>query len=116
MAPRLHSLTWQFVRFIESRRRLALLPDICASYGEQEDARQGILRARLGSAQPLATAERELLANRAAQKTGRRIEFQFVHAPELLGGYRLQIEDTVYDFSLAARLRLWRSRMVSDAV
>ena len=116
MGSRLQPLTWQFVRFVESRRRLALLSDICAFYREREDVRQGILRARLGSAQPLEPAEQALLATRATQRTGRRVEFQLVHSPELLGGYRLQIEDTVYDFSLSARLRLLRERMVSAAV
>lgn len=113
MASQLHPLTWQFIRFVESQRRLALLPHICICYEEQERVRQGILRARLDSALPLEPAEQQLIANRAGIKTGKRIQLQVSIVPALLGGYRLQIEDTVYDYSLSARLRMLRARMLA---
>ena len=43
-SQRLHPLVWRFVRFLESKRRLGLLAEICADYLEQEEARQGIVR------------------------------------------------------------------------
>ncbi|MEI6516311.1 MAG: F0F1 ATP synthase subunit delta, partial [bacterium] len=41
---RLHPLVWQFVRFLESRRRLGLLAEVAADFREQEEARQGLVR------------------------------------------------------------------------
>ena len=113
VASQVHPLVWQFIRFVESQRRLGLLPHICICYEEQEGVRQGILKARLDSALPLEPAEQQLIAGRAGIKTGKRIQLQVARVPELLGGYRLQIEDTVYDYSLSARLRMLRAKMLA---
>jgi F0F1-type ATP synthase delta subunit len=52
-----------------------------------------------------------------ALQAGSRIRKQLIleteENPELLGGCRLQVGDTVYDFSLAARLRMIRQTMMA---
>lgn len=115
LAGWLQPLTWQFVRYVESRRRLALLPEICAEFDAVDEARQGILRAQLTLAQPLDAETTKHIASRISEKTGKRILIEESCDPALLGGYRLRIGDIVHDFSLQARLRMMKDRMLAGA-
>lgn len=110
---RVHPLVWRFMRFLESKRRFGLLEEIFAEFQDLEEARLGIVRGSLDSAFALS---RETVGDIAAQ-TGRRMGKQVLletrEDPGLLGGCRLRVGDTVYDFSLAARLRLVRQTMMA---
>ena len=101
----LHPLVWQFVKFLESKRRLGLLDEVCEDFQEREEARQGIVRGRLTSAFAMPVADVSDLAGRVGQRLGKHLMLVAEESPELLGGGRLQIGDHVVDFSLAARLR-----------
>jgi F-type H+-transporting ATPase subunit delta len=46
--------------------------------------------------------------------TGKRVEATFSLAPELLGGAKVRVGDTVYDGSLRARLNELRARLASE--
>lgn len=110
---RLHPLSWRFVRFLESKRRLGLLADVAADFLDQEEARRGIVRGVLASAFPVLASEADAMAGRLAGRWGRQLVLKTEEMPELLGGCRLQVGDTVYDFSLAARLRMLRQTMMA---
>lgn len=112
-AGRLNPLTWRFVRFLEAKRRLGLLAEICDDYQEREEARQGILRGGFETAYAVEPAEADLLAERVGQWAGRQLALDVRTRPELLGGCRLQLGDRVYDFSVAARLRMLRQTMMA---
>ncbi len=112
-SQRLHPLVWRFVRFLESKRRLGLLAEICADYLEQEEARQGIVRGVMETAFPVSPSEAGELAGRLGSRWGRQLLLKTEENPDLLGGCRLQVGDKVYDFSLSARLRLLRQTMMA---
>jgi F-type H+-transporting ATPase subunit delta len=112
-AGRLNPLTWRFVRFLETKRRLGLLAEICDDYREREEARQGLLRGGLETAYALEPAEADRLAERVGQWAGRQLALEVRTRPELLGGGRLRLGDRVYDFSVAARLRMLRRTMTA---
>jgi F-type H+-transporting ATPase subunit delta len=106
-------LTWRFLCLVESKRRMGLLDDICASFLEHDEARQGIVRGRLTAVATPGPAEVGEITARAGRRTGKRVVLQTAEDPALLGGYRLQVGDTVYDLSLAARLRMLRRTMAA---
>lgn len=110
---RVHSLVWRFLRFLESKRRLGLLDEICADFQEQEEARQGVVRGSLVSAFALAPADAAEVARLAGSRLGCTLLLETGEDPALLGGSRLQVGDTVYDFSLAAQLRMVRQTMIA---
>jgi len=112
-ADRLHPLVWRFVRFLESRRRFGLLEEISADFLEQEETRQGIVRGTLASAFPVTAGEAGELAIRLGNRWGRKLILKTEDNPGLLGGCRMQVGDTVYDSSLAARLRMLRQTMMA---
>lgn len=112
-ADPMHPLVWRFVRFLESKRRLGLLEEICADFLDQEELRKGILRGRLESAFGVDAGVVDDLAARVGARIGKTVVLKLEENPDLLGGGRLQVGDTVYDFSLAARLRLLRQTMMA---
>jgi F-type H+-transporting ATPase subunit delta len=61
----------------------------------------------------MAADEAEGIAARAGRRIGKRVVLRTAEDPALLGGYRLQVGDKVYDLSLAARLRMLRRNMTA---
>ena len=112
-ASRVHPLVWRFIRFLESKRRLGILNDICAEFQEQEELSRGILRGHLTSAFALSAADVKDIAQSAGSRMKKQLILETEEKPELLGGCRLQVGDTVYDFSLAAQLRMIRQTMMA---
>jgi len=112
-ATRVHPLGWRFIRFLESKRRLGILDDICSDFQKQEELRQGILRGRLTSAFELSSDDVKDIALHAGNRIRKKLILETEKNPDLLGGCRLQVGDTVYDFSLAARLRMIRQTMMA---
>jgi len=112
-AARVHPLVWRFIRFLESKRRLGVLNEICADFKELEERRQGIIRGHLTSAFALSAADVKAIALQAGKHIRKQLILETEENPELLGGCRLQVGDTVYDFSLAARLRMIRQTMMA---
>lgn len=110
---RVHPLVWRFMRFLESKRRLGLLEEICAEFQDLEEVRRGIVRGRLDSAFALPGETVGDMAAQAGRRMGKQVLLETKEDPGLLGGCRLQVGDTVYDFSLAARLRMVRQTMMA---
>jgi F-type H+-transporting ATPase subunit delta len=115
LAGWLRPLTWRFIRYVESRRRLALLPEICDEFDACVEARAGILRVQLTLAQPIGSEPAERIAARLGQRVGKKVLIEESYDPGLLGGYRLRIGDTVHDFSLQAKLRMMKDSMLAGA-
>lgn len=112
-ATRVHPLVWRFLRFLESKRRLGLVGEICMDFREQEERRLGIMRGRLTSAFPLSSGQVQELASQAGSRICKQLILETEENPALLGGCRLQVGDKVYDFSLAAQLRMIRQTMMA---
>lgn len=112
-STRVHPLVWRFLRFLESKRRMGVLDDICAQFKELEERRQGVVRGRLTSAFALSPDEVKAIAQGAGLRIRKQLVLETEENPELLGGCRLQVGDKVFDFSLAARLRMIRQTMMA---
>lgn len=105
---RVQPLTWRFLRFLESKRRLGILGQIAAVYEDDEQARSGVVRGTVTTAVPLDDGRLVAVSGRASAKTGYTVTLSKVVDASLLGGFCLQVGDTVYDYSLAARLKAAR--------
>ena len=110
-ADRVAPLTWRFVRFLESKRRLGLLDDMARAYEADEQARRGIVQGTVTAAIPLDDIRVQAVAQGASARTGKTVVLSSITDAAMLGGFRLQIGDTVYDYSLAARLRMARAAL-----
>lgn len=106
-----HPLTWNLLMVLEAKRRLSLLPSICSLFQTLEETSRGIVRGTLTAALPAPAESVAAMADQAGRRLGRTVLLGSRSDPALLGGCRLQVGDNVYDFSLAARLRLARQAL-----
>jgi F-type H+-transporting ATPase subunit delta len=86
---------------------------MCAEFQNLEEIRKGIVRGRLDSAFALSPDTVDHMAVQVGRRMGKQVLLEMTENPDLLGGCRLQVGDTVYDYSLAARLRLVRQTMMA---
>jgi len=88
-----------FADLLLRKRRLPELPDIASAYEALVEAAQGIKRAHVVSAVPMADAEVERLKQALERRTAGQIRITREVDAELLGGALVRIGDRVIDRS-----------------
>jgi len=86
------------------RRRIALVGPIAAQVRRRVAAEKGVAAATVETARPLTDAQREALAKALAQAVGRDVDLAVRDNPDLLGGVRVRMGDTLIDGSLDGAL------------
>lgn len=86
------------------RDRIALVPLIAYAFGDIVDAREGIAKARITTAVPLAERDQGALVERLERTSGRKLRATFAVDPTLIGGAKVQIGDHLVDSSLHGKL------------
>lgn len=113
---RLDPLTWKFLRFLESKRRLAAIDDIAQVIAAYADAERGVVKAAMTAACPLDDNQRASLAERVGRRLGAPVELAVAVDARLLGGFRFQIGDRLFDYSLRGALDGLRVRLAGTSV
>jgi F-type H+-transporting ATPase subunit delta len=99
---------------IVDHQRTHVLPEMIAAFQQVIRQREGITEAQVSSAVELSKAQKAEMEFTLEKLTGKRVEATFSLAPELLGGAKVRVGDTVYDGSLRARLNELRARLASE--
>jgi F-type H+-transporting ATPase subunit delta len=99
---------------LAERDRLALLPDLLASYRERLLDYQKIVRAEVTTAVPLGTDRTQAIERGLAQLTGRSVTLATKVDPSIIGGVVARIGSTVYDGSVTTQLQKLKQRMVES--
>lgn len=92
------------IRYLASRRRLMALPDIARRLGTLSDEKEGVVRAVVTSAGPLAEGYYTRLAEELARLVGRKVVIDRHEDPSLIAGVITRIGDNTIDGSLRGRL------------
>ncbi|MCI0856252.1 MAG: F0F1 ATP synthase subunit delta [Chloroflexi bacterium] len=100
----LPALTSNLVKLLESKRRLALLPQIAEFFQSLLDEHNGIAHAQVLTAVSIGDDERRALANRLSELTGKQVQVEIHEAPEILGGLVARIGDRLIDGSAKTKL------------
>ena len=108
----LPALPLNLARLLVRKDRTALAPEIASQFQQLLEEQRGISRARAITAVPLGDAEREALARRLKDQTGKEVVLDTEVNPSLLGGIVVQIGDRLIDASTRARLRALRETLV----
>jgi F-type H+-transporting ATPase subunit delta len=108
----LHPYTWRTVLFLDSKRRLGHLHAICAAIRRLRDQEAGIQDAELLTPYPLDERERGMIRERLAAHAGGQVRLAEQLRPALIAGFTVQINDTLYDLSVASALRALSARWV----
>ena len=90
---------------------LALLQDVTKAV--LKITREEIVIARVSTARPLEPAQEKNLQERLQDKFNKRVKLKIKEDPELLGGLKVQVGDTVIDGTLRGRLDRLRDELIN---
>lgn len=93
------------VKMLVERRRLTSLSAIAEAFASLSERRSGRVRAEIITASPLADSYYAQLEKTLAEVTGRQVTLVKRTDPSIIGGVVTRVGDTVYDGSIANRLR-----------
>jgi len=108
---RIDPLGRNFVRVLVEADRIAVLPQITTMFEALKDAAEGVAKARIDTAFPLSDAELADMTAALEKHFGKRIEATVTVDPELIGGARITVGDTVIDGSVQAKLEAMATRL-----
>lgn len=101
---RMGRLTLNFLQLLLDKRRIGFLAGIARAYRAQVEASLGEARAEVQSARPLTAAETAAIGRALERRTGKTIRLTSDVRPELIGGVRVVMGDTVLDGTVRSQL------------
>jgi F-type H+-transporting ATPase subunit delta len=111
IAPRASEMLTNFLRVLARHGRLDLLPSILRESRIRNEIRHGRRRVQVTSARPLDTGAEGRIRTRLAESLPFDPILETRVDPSLLGGIVIRVGDTIYDCSLATRIKQLRERL-----
>lgn len=102
-----------FVRVLVEGERVALLPQIAELFDARKNDAEGVAAARIDSAFPLTDEQVTELKVALEKRFGKKIDPVVNVDPELVGGARITVGDTVIDASVRAQLQAMANQLRS---
>ena len=103
----------RFVRVLVEAERVAFLPYIATLFDARKNEAENIATARIDSAFPLSDAQVAELKAALEKRFGKKIEPTVNVDPDLVGGARITVGDTVIDASVRAQLQAMANQLRS---
>jgi F-type H+-transporting ATPase subunit delta len=116
IAPRASEIITNFLRVLARHGRLDLLPAILREARIRNEIRQGRRRIQITSARPLDSQAEGRIRSRLAGALPFEPILETYVDPSLLGGIVIRVGDTVYDSSLAMRIKQLRERLTQRSL
>ncbi|MHC4512417.1 MAG: ATP synthase F1 subunit delta [Planctomycetota bacterium] len=99
-----HQLTQNLIGVVLQRRREALLCDLCPAYEELVRQARGEVLGVVETAKPMDTLQHKQVEETASRLTGKKATLSVTENPDLIGGVRIYVGNTLYDGSMATAL------------
>lgn len=93
------------IKLLVEYGRLALLPEVAQAFEELKALDEGVLEAEITAAVQPSDSEIKALVKRLETKFGKKIETSVKVDPEIIGGIKIVIGDTVIDASVRGQLQ-----------
>ena len=107
------SATLNFLRVLLANYRMPLLEEALQAYRKIAYDHLGVVQVNVSSASDLSETERESVAARFRELTGKQVELEFRIDNGLLGGILAQIGSTIYDGSVRGNLARMREQLTT---
>jgi F-type H+-transporting ATPase subunit delta len=93
------------VKLLVEYGRLNLLPEVAALFEEQKAQDEGTLEAEITAAAALDNSQVKALVSQLQSRFGKHVEATVKVDPEIIGGIKIIVGDTVIDASVRGRLQ-----------
>jgi F-type H+-transporting ATPase subunit delta len=103
----------RFIQLVLNKKRVEILPAVYQAFHRFREEALGHVQAEVVTAIPLSAEMQQEISEVIAKLTSKSPIINWEVNPELLGGYRIQVEDRCYDFSLLRQLINLREQMSS---
>jgi F-type H+-transporting ATPase subunit delta len=100
-----------FLRVLIEADRISVLPQVQTMFEELKDSADGVAKATIETAFPFEGGELAELQAALEKRFGKKIEATVVLSPELIGGARVTVGDTVVDGSVQEQLRAMAAQL-----
>jgi F-type H+-transporting ATPase subunit delta len=99
------------LRVMLNHYRLHHVGEVYEQFRREMNERRGVVEAEVVTAQAVGAAEREALAGKLRQMTGKQVELQFKTDSSLIGGVVTRLGSVVYDGSIRTQLQEIKERL-----
>lgn len=107
-----HPLVQNLVRVAVERRRETLLPDLPEAFDGFAREARGEVHGVVETAKPMSDGEVGDLATKVSASLGQKVSLSARVVPELIGGVRVRVGNTLYDGSVAGALEDLERRLM----
>ena len=104
-ADTMQPLTVNFFKLLTSKQRERYLGAILDVFSAIVDEAEGRLVAKVTTAVPMTAAQEARMGQQLSDYSGKQVRLETDIDPEIQGGFIVQLDDTVFDASLATRLQ-----------
>ena len=113
--PGLSQHALNFVYLLVSRQRLVILEQIAEEYQHLLDVHKGLEHANVITAITLDITDKENMAKRLANLTGKKIVLTTEVSPDIIGGFVARIGDKLIDGSTKSKLEALKKQLITAA-
>ncbi|MFN7699024.1 MAG: ATP synthase F1 subunit delta [Deltaproteobacteria bacterium] len=103
------------LKLLVDRRRVGTIGDLAEAFAVLAERRSGRVRAEIITAAPLPDAYYAQLEKTLSEVTGRQVTIQKRTDPSIIGGVVARVGDTVFDGSIANRLKDLRAQLLASS-
>ncbi len=103
-------ITLKFLLLLTAKNREALIPAIVIQFKSLLDEMRGILNAHISAVVSLSDEQKLKITKRLEALTKKKVRLHFKIDPTLIGGFKIQINDTVYDGSILNQFNILKQQ------
>lgn len=105
----------RFVQLLAEKHREKLFDSIHFQFTKLYNEKHNLLPVTISTAREIDNKLGDIILDRLANFTGKKLLAEFETDKSLIGGIKIQIDDWVYDATLRTRLKLLKKQLVSSS-
>ena len=109
----IHALTERCLHFIAGKKRFSKLPDICQAFETIYNESKNILNVQVSMAHEPSAQQIEGIKEKLAKRFNKEIITEVDVNPDLVGGFKLQVQNEIYDYTVVNKLETFRKQALN---
>lgn len=113
LADRVHPVTLKFIAFVNSKKRLNVLREICTGFADRLLAHKGIVPADIMVPYSVEDRQIDAICAKLKQRINKNIQPTILTDKKLLGGFKVRIQGLVFDYSIQRQLERFKKSILT---